>query len=80
MPKQKDIVVHVEGANLSDELTADLGQGVKVKSVALDDHGNLEVTVDLLASAKPGDRTLTLTRGDSSMTSSEKALTVTKEE
>src|SRR5207247_8113419 len=35
VPKQKDIVVHVEGVNLSDELTADLGQGVKVKSVAL---------------------------------------------
>ena len=71
-------MLHVAGVDLSDELTADLGQGVKVKSLALGDQGNLDITVDLLASAKPGDRTLTLTRDDCSMVSFEEALTVTK--
>jgi hypothetical protein len=80
VPKQKGIVLHVEGVELSGELTADLGQGVRVKSVALDNQGNLDVTIDLLASAKPGDRTLTLTRDDCSMVSFDEALTVTKEE
>ncbi len=73
-------MVHVEGVDLSDELTADLGQGVKVKSIALDNQGNLDITVDLLASAKPGDRTLRLTRDDCAMVSFEEALTVTKGE
>lgn len=79
LPKQKDIVVHVEGTGLSADATADLGPGVSVKGVELKD-GALDVSVSLLASAKPGDRTLTLTTPDCSLATWDKALTVSKAE
>jgi hypothetical protein len=77
-PGAQGIVLHVEGVDLSDDVIAALGPGVTVTSVARDDQGNLDVTVDIADDATPGDRTLTLTRPDCSMVSWAKALAVAK--
>jgi hypothetical protein len=78
-PKMKGIKLSVIGTSLREDVTVDLGQGVKVKEVSVNADGNLDVTVDLLANAKPGDRTLTITGPDCSTATYANALTVTKE-
>jgi hypothetical protein len=78
-PKTKGIELIVEGVGLSPDVGVDLGQGVTVKDVSANADGNLELTVDLLAGAKAGERTLTLTRADCSVVTWADALTVTKE-
>jgi hypothetical protein len=75
-PKTKGIKLKVEGVALREDAEIDLGRGVTVKDVSRDNDGNLEITVDLTASAKPGDRTLTITAGDCSTATWAKALTV----
>ena len=74
--KQKGVVLTVAGESLSDHATVDLGQGVSVKSVVRNADGNLDVTVDLYANTKLGDRTLTITGGDCSTATFATALIV----
>jgi hypothetical protein len=76
----KGIKLSVIGTSLRDDVSVDLGQGVKVKEVSLNADGNLDVTVDLLANAKPGDRTLTITGPDCSTATFANALTVSPPE
>jgi len=78
-PKTKDIRIKLEGTSLGLDATFDLGQGAKVKDATLVGDGSIELRVDLLASAKPGPRTLTMTGADCSTATWANALTVTED-
>jgi hypothetical protein len=75
-PGATGVVLHVEGVNLRDDVTVDLGPGVTVQQLALDGNGNLDVTVDLADDATPGDRALTITTNDCSTATWADALTI----
>jgi hypothetical protein len=73
----KGIVVEVEGTSIDQEASVSLGEGVRatVQEVASDGH-TMKLSVRVLKSAKPGDRTLTVTNPDCTIATAAKALTV----
>jgi hypothetical protein len=74
---QTDVAVHVEGANIDSNATADLGPGVQVTDREVPAGGTtMDLTVDVSATAQPGVRALTLTNSDCSIGTFPNALTV----
>jgi hypothetical protein len=77
-PNQTDVVLTVNGTNIEQGATADLGQGVKVTAKEVKADGSfMKVTIRILKSAQPGERTLTVTNPDCTIASAANALTVT---
>jgi hypothetical protein len=74
---QTGITVSIEGTNIDQNATADLGQGIQVTDSEVPAGGtSMNLTVAVLESAQPGARDLTVTNQDCAMATSPSALTV----
>jgi hypothetical protein len=77
VPGATDLKVVVKGENLSVDAKAELGEGVSASPTTATSTGrSLNLLVDVDEDAAPGERTLTITGADCSITSFSDALTI----